>query len=181
MLPQTDLREIRRIDLGCGKPEQKYAGCFGIDINPDYHPDLLHNVDEGLPFEDGQIEFIHCDNALEHVRNPHFVLRECLRTLRDGGELLLVVPNCQYLPLIGINMVYDLNRFWHWYMNLPFKKERSIHWTLYTKHLITQVAEDAGFQVVDRRGRLYSKEITLRLRKPAAGELPTTIAGPRAP
>jgi len=178
---QADLREVRRVDIGCGKPEQKYESCFGIDVNPDYHPDLLHNADEGLPFEDNQLEFIHCDNALEHFRNPHFVLREFLRTLRPGGEALVVVPNCQYLPLLAVNMVYDLNRAWHWYMNLPFKKGRSIHWTLYTKHLITQVAEDVGFQVVERKGRLYSKEITLRLRKPLPGESATTIAGPRAP
>lgn len=178
---RSELRDVRRIDIGCGKPDQKHPGCFGLDVNPDYKPDLLHNADEGLPFEDGQLEFIHSDNSLEHFRNPHFVLRECLRTLQPGGEMLLIVPNCQYLPLVFLNLIYDLNRFWHWYMNLPFKRGRSVHWTLYTKHLITQVAEDVGFQVVERKGMLYSKNITLRLRKPQPGEEPTTIAGPRAP
>lgn len=177
----ADLSDVRRIDIGCGSPDQKYGGCFGLDINPDYEPDLLHNADNGLPFADGQLEFIHSDNSLEHFRNPHFVLRECLRTLEPGGEMLLVVPNCQYFPLVLLNLVYDLNRFWHWYMNLPFKKGRSVHFTLFTKHLAMQMAEDVGFQVVRSKGWLYSKNITLQLRKPPPGEEATTRAGPRAP
>lgn len=181
MLAETELREVRRIDIGCGTPEQKQPGCFGLDANPSYRPDLLHNADEGLPFEDGQLDFIYCDNALEHFRNPHFVLRECLRTLRPGGEMTLVLPNCQYFPLVLLNLVYDINRFWHWYMNLPFKKGRSVHFTLYTKHLAMQVAEDVGFQIQRTKGFMYSKEFTLFLRRPTAGEEPTRLAGPKAP
>lgn len=179
MLTEAELREVRRIDIGCGLPHQKYPGCVGLDLNPDYQPDLLHNADDGLPFQDDQLDFIHCDNALEHFRNPHFVLRECLRTLRPGGEMLLVVPNCQYFPLVVLNLVFDINRFWHWYMNLPFKKGRSVHFTLYTKHLVMQVAEDVGFQIMSSKGWLYSKEIALKLRKPLPGERPTNRSGRR--
>lgn len=178
-LTEPELGDVRRIDIGCGLPEQKYPDCVGLDVNPDYQPDLLHNADGGLPFTDEQLDFIHSDNSLEHFRNPHFVLRECLRTLRPGGEMRLVVPNCQFFPLVLLNLVYDINKFWHWYMNLPFKKGRSVHFTLYSKHLVTQVTEDVGFQVVSAKGFLYSKEITLELRKPMPGESPTTLSGPR--
>ena len=180
MLTEDELREARRIDIGCGRPDQKHEGCVGLDINPEYQPDVLHNADDGLPFTNDQLDFIHCDNALEHFRNPHFVLRECLRTLRPGGEALLVLPNCRYLPIVLLNLVCDINKAWHWYMNLPIKKGRSVHFTLYTRHLAMQVVEDVGFQIVSAKGWPYSKEITLRLRKPPAGEEPTRLAGPRA-
>ena len=165
-----------RIDLGCGAPHQKYAGCIGIDANPQYTPDILLDADHGLPFADNTLDFINSDNSLEHFRNPHFILRECLRVLRPGGDVRLILPNCQYLPLGILNLFYDINKFWHWYMNLPWKRERSVHFTLYTKHLAVQVAEDVGFQVTKAKGLLYSKEITLLLRKPLPGEGPTTRA-----
>ncbi|MBW3020179.1 hypothetical protein KY334_02700, partial [Candidatus Woesearchaeota archaeon] len=77
----------------------------------------------------------------------------------------LVVPNCQYLPLIIINLFFDLNHFWYWYMNTSFKKERSIHYTLFTKHLIKLFCKDVGFKIKKTKGYLYSKEIKLILEK----------------
>jgi predicted SAM-dependent methyltransferase len=159
------IKDIERVDIGCGKPSQKYKGCFGIDLNPEYKPDLLHNCDDGFPFPNNSLKFVNSDNSLEHFRNPFFVLKECHRALKKGGKMRLVVPNCQYFPLIFINMVMDLNWFWHWYMNLPFKKGRSYHFTLYTKHLIKMVATDIGFRIKEEKGWLYSKEITLILEK----------------
>ena len=156
---------VNRIDIGCGKPHQCYKDCFGIDINESYKPDLLHNCDNGLPFTDESLDFINSDNSLEHFRNPYFVLKECYRALKKGGTMRLVVPNCQYFPLIFINLIMDLNKVWHWYMNLPFKKGRSIHFTLYTKHLIQMVAKDVGFKIVKTKGLLYSLEIMLFLEK----------------
>ena len=69
------------IDLGIGDAAWNYAGldCVG---------DL-----ERLPFADGQ--FDGCLNVvtLEHVKDPQQVLCELGRTLRPGGELLLVAPH----------------------------------------------------------------------------------------
>jgi ubiquinone/menaquinone biosynthesis C-methylase UbiE len=69
------------IDLGIGDAAWNYAGldCVG---------DL-----ERLPFADGQ--FDGCLNVvtLEHVKDPQRVLCELGRTLRPGGELLLVAPH----------------------------------------------------------------------------------------
>jgi len=159
------IKGVKRIDIGCGNADQKYKDCYGIDVNKEYKPDLLHNCDEGLPFPDISLEFINSDNSLEHFKNPYFVLKECHRCMKKGATMRLVVPNCQYFPLIFINAVMDLNRFWHWYMNLAFKKGRSIHWTLYTPHLIQMVCTDIGFEIVKKKGFLYSKEILLVMRK----------------
>jgi len=157
--------KVTRVDIGCGMPHQKHKGCFGLDVNPDYKPDLLHNCEEGLPFEDSSLEFINSGNSIEHVKNPYFVLQECYRALKEGGKMRLIVPSCQYFPLVIINLVYDIDKFWHWYMNREFKKGRSIHYALFTKHLIKKLCEAAGFKVIKIKGGLYSKEIGLLLEK----------------
>ena len=162
---KKNIDEVTKIDIGCGAPHQRYKDCFGIDVNKKYKPDLLHNTDEGLPFGDNTLEFINSDNSLEHVKNPYFVLEECYRTLKRGGKMRLVVPNCQYFPLLFVNIIMDLDKFWHWYMNLSFKKERSFHWTLYTKFLIQKVCRDVGFKIKKTKGWLWGKEITLYLEK----------------
>ena len=156
---------MERIDIGCGMPHQKYTNCTGIDINSDYNPDILHNCDEGLPFDDDSLIFINSDNSLEHFKNPYFVLKECFRVLKKDGELRLVVPNCQWFPLLFVNLIIDLDWFWHQWMNVPFKKGRGIHWTLYTRFLITKVVQDIGFNIKKRKGFIFSKEISFILGK----------------
>ena len=156
---------IKRIDIGCGRPNEKYKDCFGIDINDNYQPDLLHNCEVGIPFSDASLEFINSDNSLEHFLNPYFVLQECYRVLKSGGRMRLVVPNAQYFPLVIVNIFFDLSKFWSWYMNLSFKKGRSVHYTNYTKFLIEIFVKEVGFEIIKVKGRLYSKEIFLELKK----------------
>jgi SAM-dependent methyltransferase len=157
--------KVTKIDIGCGTKEQKYPGCVGLDINYDYKPDMHYDCEQGLPFKTNSLVFINSDNSLEHFRNAYFVLNECYRCLKPEGTMRLVVPNCQYLPLILINIFTDLNRFWYWYMNLHFKCDRTVHWHLFTKHLISMIARDIGFTITKKKGWLYSKEITLMLEK----------------
>ncbi len=159
------IKNVKRIDIGCGMTHQKYSNCIGIDVNPNYNPDILHNCDEGLPFDDNSISFINSDNSLEHLKNPYFVLSECYRVLVNGGEMRLVVPNCQWFPLVFVNLIMDIDWLWHKWMNLSFKRERGIHWILYTRFLITKIVKDIGFKIKQQKGLLYSKEITLIMEK----------------
>jgi len=159
------IKRVKRIDIGCGSPNQKYKNCFGIDINPSYEPDLLHDCENGLPFSNNTLEFINSDNSLEHFKNPFFVLQECYRCLKVKGKMRLIVPNCQYLPLIIINIFCDIDKFWHWYMNSDFKRGRTLHYVLFTNHLISKLVKETGFKIKSKKGFLYSKEIELVLEK----------------
>ena len=159
------VRGVKRVDIGCGSLSQKYKDCFGIDINPKYNPDLLYNCENGLPFKDDSLEFINSDNSLEHFRNPFFILQECYRCMKKKGKMRLVVPNCQYFPLVIINLFYDIDKFWYWYMNLKFKEGRTVHYALFTKHLICELIKEVGFKIKSKKGFLYSKEIELIFEK----------------
>jgi hypothetical protein len=48
---------------------------------------------------------------------------------------------------------------------LPFKRGRSIHYSLFTKFIIKLLSGEAGFRLLWSRGWLYAKEIELRLQK----------------
>ena len=154
------------VDIGCGNQQQKCPGCIRIDINSDYKPDYLHDCNDGLPmFENNSVDFVNTDNGLEHFVNPYYVLQECYRVLKSGGEMRVVIPNVQYLPILIVSPFVDILSFWNWYMRLPWKKERGVHYWLFTKHLILLIVKNVGFEVVECKGRLYSKEIKLRLMK----------------
>jgi SAM-dependent methyltransferase len=56
------------------------------------------NTDK-LPFADGSFDFVLCKDVLEHLLNPLHLVRESRRVLKDGGLLLLHVPN--HFPLSG--------------------------------------------------------------------------------
>ena len=77
----------------------------------------------------------------------------------------VAVPNVQYFLTILLSIFYDIDRYSYWYMNLPHKKARGVHYTLFTRHLIKRMAEEIGFKVLSVKGFLYSKEIELLLMK----------------
>ena len=75
-----------------------------VDINPGRLAELwkahgikVHQVNietERLPFEDGYFSVVLFTEILEHLRiQPIFALREVFRVTKDGGQLILSVPN----------------------------------------------------------------------------------------
>ena len=138
-----------RLDIGCGKPEQKKNGYLGIDVNPDYMPDILYDCNLGLPHIDKSIDAINMDNSLEHFWNPVFILQECKRILKNGGIIEIILPNCQFLPFLIVGWFTDILSFWNWWMNRSFKKERSIHYTLWTKETANLLLNSLGFEICD--------------------------------
>ena len=103
------------VDLAVGDAAWNYRGLDAI-------ADLA-----ALPFRDGA--FAACINivTLEHVREPHRVLRELARALGTGGRLLLVVPH-----------EWEVHQAPHDYFR-------------YTRHGIAYLLEQAGFDDIEIR------------------------------
>jgi len=92
----------RVLDAGAGEgrhaPLFAHAHYYGVDLTVgdaawDYRGlDVVADL-TALPFRDGA--FAACINVvtLEHVREPHVVVRELARALETGGRLLLVAPH----------------------------------------------------------------------------------------
>lgn len=101
----TDLQDKNILDLGCGYGALSYlllakhskVAATEIDQDKltyakmklrhfaDFYPLLVE--DSFLPYEDESFDMIFMFDVIEHVGDPEFTLKECYRTLKDGGYL----------------------------------------------------------------------------------------------
>ena len=70
--------------------EIKKLPFFNVDLNTDK-----------LPFKDNEVDIILAGNLVEHLENPFHFYRECFRTLKPGGELIVTT-------VIGWNLMSRL-------------------------------------------------------------------------
>lgn len=56
-----------------------------------------HKIEYGLPFENDKIDFYYTSHFLEHIfyNEVKFVLKECMRTLKPGGMIRIVIPDLE--------------------------------------------------------------------------------------
>jgi len=83
----------RHLHLGCGT---KYLpGFLNIDGNLFNKIDLWLDVRNGLPFPSNTVDSIYSTHMFEHFYPDELqlLLRECLRVLKPGGGIRLIVPN----------------------------------------------------------------------------------------
>ena len=73
----------------------------GVDLSPKrlehmYRPDrwslVQANVEQGLPFPSGSFDLVVCEQVLEHLHDPHGVVREIARVMRPDGLVIAGVP-----------------------------------------------------------------------------------------
>lgn len=113
--------KIRKVSIGCGwkydgstfesvlwddkqKEDEKYKisqydEFIGVDKG-DYGQHHKRDIRRGLPFDNSSVDLIVADNILEHIPQNEsfgeddyiFVMNECLRVLKIGGKMKIVVP-----------------------------------------------------------------------------------------
>jgi len=81
---------MKQLNIGCGT--KKLVGWINIDKNPMHKPDLLRDIEKGLPFDDNSIDTILCEQTLEHIHDLVFVMNEFHRVLKPNKKLLISVP-----------------------------------------------------------------------------------------
>jgi ubiquinone/menaquinone biosynthesis C-methylase UbiE len=105
----------RILDVGCGRgfyaraiaALYPQAAVVGVDYSNDYLTAASEHTRgmavqfaradaRSLPFASGEFDAIVCSEVLEHIVEDGAVLIELNRVLRDGGLLLISVPNRQY-------------------------------------------------------------------------------------
>jgi SAM-dependent methyltransferase len=67
-------------------------------------------VAEALPFDDGTFDLVTCQTVLIHTADPRAVIREMLRVVRSGGQLVVAEPNnrASYLVETSVTAGTDL-------------------------------------------------------------------------
>lgn len=83
-----DLNNLRKIDLcgGFGKP----AGYESIDLG---NADIEWDLNTKWPFPDGTVGVFRAHDALEHLKDPIFVMKEAYRCLAPNGWFLTQTPS----------------------------------------------------------------------------------------
>ena len=80
-----------KLHLGCGT--NIYPGWVNLDCAALPGVDVVHDLNQlPLPFADGTVDEILCQDVFEHVNYPP-LLKECLRLLVPGGQIHIQVPH----------------------------------------------------------------------------------------
>jgi predicted SAM-dependent methyltransferase len=92
-----------RVHLGAG--DHRLEGWTNVDVLASPAVDVRADCARPLPFRDGAVAFIHCEDLLEHLdlAGGKTLLAECFRILRPGGVLRLLTPDLERL----IRSVYE--------------------------------------------------------------------------
>jgi len=124
----------RLIDLGCGKVPlfEAYRDYIVENVCVDWHYSMHLNeyldytcdLNEQLPFRDGEFDTIILSDVLEHVAEPGHLWREMSRILKTNGKLLANVP------------------FFYWLHEQPHDYYR------FTEHALRRFANLSGFQLL---------------------------------
>jgi SAM-dependent methyltransferase len=140
---------LRVLDAGCGEGilVEEYAGRLEIcGVDPNYSSAHVTNGSvTRLPFADASFDRALCLDVLEHLsfeEQPR-AYAELHRVLRGGGELLVSVPNLAHLQsrvqfLLRGRLIRTASEYKH-----PGDRPVAEY---------IQLAQHAGFTLVDRRG-----------------------------
>ncbi len=90
-----DGRPLLLVNLGCG--HRFHPRWLNIDIQKSGDEVVVHDVRRGIPLPDASADAVYQSHLLEHLSRceSEFVLRECLRVLRPGGVVRVVVPDLE--------------------------------------------------------------------------------------
>lgn len=132
-------KRFRVLEIGGGKGHQaSYMAKLGFDItsidieeNSHWSKDdrvfpIITYDGENIPFPDDSFDFIFTSQVLEHIGKPDFVHGEMKRVLKQGGEMVHLVPsgwwafwNCVLCPASRFRMIFrrimsdDRKKYWY--------------------------------------------------------------------
>lgn len=109
------------LDVGCGDmflstvcPDYEWVG---IDLDATKHPKAMKQDISSVPykFKAGEFDVTICSEVLEHVFEPHKILRELNRITKTGGHLIVTVPNFDNFDNLMNHyrvLLFDIRKFW---------------------------------------------------------------------
>jgi ubiquinone/menaquinone biosynthesis C-methylase UbiE len=162
----------RILDVGCGAARKsmlfRRGGVnyvVGIDISTPMiekakevlDEAFVHNISEGLPFNNGTFDMVYSAMVLEHLFDYMTPLMEMNRVLKPRGCVLIEVPNVNYWPN-RLLMLFGFNLIW-----IGVGK----HIRAFNKHHLRKAMHAAGFENVRIYGSILPVPKTrLRLHIP---------------
>lgn len=103
--PQSILpMKQRLLNVGCGR--QFHADWENIDLESVSPEVKAHDVTRGLPYANDSFDAVYHSHILEHLKpsEGRQLLNECLRVLKPGGVLRIVVPDLERIATLYLQM-----------------------------------------------------------------------------
>jgi len=97
--PQFSEDRARPLRLNLGSGSGRMAGFYNVDINSDFKPDFLCDLNQGLPFPDDSVDEIYAAHVIEHFsyHRVSWVLADWIRALKSGGKLTIRCPDFEWV------------------------------------------------------------------------------------
>lgn len=131
--------KLKMVNLGGGG--NCLSGALTVDIDP--RSDAYVDLTKPLPFFSNQIDYIICEEAIEHISKDDAkkLLKECHRVLTPGGVIRISTPNLSWIAkeLVEARMTADI-------VNEVFYGHG--HRYLYTTTEMIKMLNDAEFKRV---------------------------------
>jgi predicted SAM-dependent methyltransferase len=147
---------LRQMRLNLGSGSAPIPGFTNVDILPDAPGvDLVADLSQPLPLDDGVADLIYASHVLEHFSTAEVpvLLAGWRRVLKDGGELLIAVPDLD----IVAEIIRDRNGWftpphepWQALVYGGQKDAYDFHRTGFNDVWLTKLLNDAGFGTVRR-------------------------------
>ncbi|MBD3278380.1 MAG: methyltransferase domain-containing protein [Candidatus Aegiribacteria sp.] len=104
-----------------------------------------------LPFREGSFDLVFHQGVLEHFREPLPLLKENVRVLREGGEVLVDVPQTCHVYTVIKKILIAMDA---WFAGWE---------TQFTPGGLSRLLKKAGFQPVYTYGRFFSPTLAYRI------------------
>ena len=102
------MKNLRKLNIGAGG--ERLLGFINVDIDISTKPEIIRDIEKGLPFDNNSVDEIKCSHTLEHIKDLMFVLREFYRVCKKGARVTITVPLMDASDMTHIRF-FDENTF----------------------------------------------------------------------
>ncbi|HXV87004.1 MAG TPA: class I SAM-dependent methyltransferase [Gemmatimonadales bacterium] len=168
VLPDSAGRRVLEVGAGTGREGHALAARGAMVIALDFSAEalrlsrtvspralLVRGDALAAPFRDGTFDLVYHQGLLEHFRDPAPLLRENRRLVREGGLLLVDVPQTFHLYTLVKKLLIATNR---WFAGWE---------TQFSPGRLQRLVESTGFECVRRYGYGMHPGFTYRMLREA--------------
>jgi len=84
---------MRKLNLGSGDRKRlKEEGWINIDISDECNPDIVRDIERGLPFDSDSVDEVYASHVIEHLDDVFFFMREVWRVCKKDAIVELRFP-----------------------------------------------------------------------------------------
>lgn len=83
--------EVLKLNIGSGfRPD---VNSINLDYDPDTYPDILRDLNEGLPFDSDKFDEVYSSHVIEHVKDVFLFMYEIWRVGKNKSKVTIICPN----------------------------------------------------------------------------------------